>query len=155
MNTAHEKAKNDKSEAKQLSRLEALREKWKPDWSEWVDEATIEALRESFMPKLPPIEGGEYLANLLWEIGPVTPNGMGSSPLSFLEIQAWQNCTGVSLRTSEVMALRTLSIAYLNESQQATDIDRLAPWTEFEDAQQVPSRKTESLRDSLRALANL
>lgn len=72
-----------------------------------------------------------YLANYLWEVGPVSAGGMGPAPVSHTELLAWQENTGVELSSWEARTLRDLSRAYLGESHRAEDPACPAPWSTF------------------------
>jgi len=69
-----------------------------------------------------------HLVSYLYEIGPTLPNGMGDSPLTHVEISAWQQNTGVELSSWEARTLHRASLEYLSESQRATKPDAEAPW---------------------------
>lgn len=70
-----------------------------------------------------------YLANYLWEIGPVSSGGMGPAPITHMEIRAWQENTGIDLSSWEARTLRDLSGAYLGQSSQSEDPSCPAPWS--------------------------
>lgn len=70
----------------------------------------------------------EFLVSYLYEIGPAMSGGMGESPLTHGEIEAWQRNTGIVLDTWQVRTLKNLSHEYLAESQNATKPDAPAPW---------------------------
>lgn len=124
-----------------------MRQAWAPDWADDVSWATVEALRESYMPPMPPLEEGGYLVGYLLEAGPVTSSGLGSSPLSFLEIQAWSNLIGITLEPWEVRCLHRLSCEYVRESHKAEKLGYPAPWK----IEGVKQEQT-ALQQSLRAL---
>jgi len=79
-------------------------------------------------PHLPECDA-VYLADYLWQVGPTVAGGMGPAPLSHCEIAAWQANTGVELSSWEASTLRSLSVAYLNESHEAKKLTQPAPWT--------------------------
>jgi hypothetical protein len=56
------------------------------------------------------------------------PGAMGAAPVTFGEIQAWQQQTGNELMPWEVLLLRRMSSAYVAEASEATRRDRPAPW---------------------------
>jgi hypothetical protein len=62
------------------------------------------------------------------EIGMSESNGMGSSPLSWREINEWQRATGVELAPWEARLIRRLSSQYLAESRKAEDENCPPPW---------------------------
>ena len=68
------------------------------------------------------------MIELLIEIGLTEAAGMGSAPLSWREISAWVDRTGVQLLPWESRLLRSLSVAYLAESHRATAHNSAAPW---------------------------
>ena len=76
---------------------------------------------------MPELDGGECLINYLNEIGPTVPAGMGSGPISFQELHAWQELTGIVLKPWEARAIRTLSIVYLNQAAISDKADCPAP----------------------------
>ena len=77
---------------------------------------------------MPPIEWGDYLLDYLFEVGPTMPSGMGSSPLTYAEIEAWQRTVAIALSPFEVQLLRRLSVEYFGESHAATKPDCPAPY---------------------------
>lgn len=103
---------------------------------------------------MPPCDAPHLIA-YLFEIGPVAPGAMSGAPLSFLEIQAWQDCTGIALESWEARVLRRLSAEYLSESHAATKRDCKPPWIDADEVMAAPSRASESLRNSIRGLAQL
>lgn len=84
--------------------------------------------KKSFMPAMPPVTVGRYLLDYLFELGPAVPNGMGSSPVPFSEIDKWSELTGIPLQPWEVRTLRRLSQDYVNEAGAATKHDAEEPW---------------------------
>ena len=135
-----EKSKSDQSEGAEVSRREALKRELKIPDAEDLE--------------MPPC-AASYLVLYLWEMGPVVAGSMSGVPLSFLEIQAWQDCTGIELNAWESRSLRRLSIVYLGESQRATKPDCPMPWEDSTYARNAPIRAVESLRNSIRGLASL
>jgi len=58
---------------------------------------------------------------LLDDLGGCLRTGMGSVPLSWVELTSWQNSNGLSLQPWELRAIRLGSEAYVNEGENATD----------------------------------
>lgn len=56
---------------------------------------------------------------------------MGSAPISFSEIAAWQQLTGISLSSWESRTLRRLSGEYSREMHLAENPNRLSPFIEI------------------------
>ena len=77
---------------------------------------------------MPELECGDYLIRHLFDVGPTLAGGMGNSPLTYSEIEAWQRITGIELLPWEAALLRRLSAEYLAESSAATKPDRPAPF---------------------------
>ncbi|MBY0455261.1 MAG: hypothetical protein K2Q11_10335 [Burkholderiaceae bacterium] len=82
-------------------------------------------------PQLPDVFAGQYLLDWLFEIGPTQPAGMGSGPVTFQELAAWQQQAGIELQPWEASMLRRLSVEYLNESYEATNAARPPPYGEL------------------------
>lgn len=77
---------------------------------------------------LPAIPGeGAYLVAHLLEVGPVSASAAGSSPVSWTDLQAWQQQIGVELQPWETRMLRSLSTAYAAELRRAEAHDALSP----------------------------
>lgn len=55
---------------------------------------------------------------------------LGENPLTFSEIESWQNQCGIELQPWEVRFVKRLSEAYLSESHAARDPDAEAPWAD-------------------------
>jgi len=98
------------------------------------------------IPEYPPMPLCEYLVGYLWDAGPTMPGGMGHTPLTHSEIKAWQDNTGTVLTCWEAQTLRSLSSAYLAESQAAEAPDCPAPWTKeiTEEAREDVSKKVQN-----------
>lgn len=93
----------------------------------WADEEEGRD-EDEYVPDMPPIEAPRYLLSYFYEVGPTMSGAMGSAPLTFGEIDAWCNRTGIDLQPWEARGLRRLSIAYLNESRKAEKRDCQPPW---------------------------
>lgn len=88
----------------------------------------IERLKKDKIPiKMPPNPAPGIIARLM-EMGVTEAAGMGSAPLSWLTIDAWQRVTGVTLPAWEARLLRDLSVAYLTESRKAESENCPSPW---------------------------
>lgn len=85
--------------------------------------------RNGITPRLPPVWHGQHLLGYLHECGPVMGTGMGAIPLTFGELQAWQERTGLDLQPWEVLTLRRLSKDYASESVRAANPAAKPPWT--------------------------
>lgn len=120
------------------------------------DKKTRKSRRERFEAdgvelEMPPCDAA-YLVGYLFEIGPSLAAGMGAGPITHGEIFAWQRNTGIELDAWQARVLRQLSIEYCNESHDASQPDRPAPWAECPYAKVVQANQ---LKDSLRKLTKL
>jgi hypothetical protein len=78
--------------------------------------------------EMPQTHGGEFLLDYLWSIGPSTFTGMGAAPISYSELLAWQQMSGIDLSPWEAETLRAMSRAYVGESQRALARDCPPPF---------------------------
>lgn len=97
-------------------------------------------------PQMPPVEHGKYLLKYLHKVGPSMGTGMGAIPLTFGELQAWQQQTGLDLQPWEVETLRRLSSDYVLETHRAASFAAMPPWVSDIEVQR------KAVDDGLRAL---
>lgn len=83
--------------------------------------------KERIAPQMPP-NPAPHIVERLIELGITEAAGMGAAPLSWREIDAWCNRTGVDLDPWEARLLRKLSAEYLAESRRAEDETCPPPW---------------------------
>lgn len=88
----------------------------------------IEQLKKDGVPIAMPPNPMPMIVNRLMEIGLSEAAGMGSVPLGWLTIDAWQHVTGVPLQPWEARLIRHLSVEYLAESRRAESENCPAPW---------------------------
>lgn len=82
--------------------------------------------------KMPPLEGEEYIVRMVMEAGLVSTNGMGPTPLSWQEIEAWMRTTASNPSLWERLLIREISEVYVGEFGQASDPQREDPYTHIE-----------------------
>ena len=82
-----------------------------------------------YLPEMPEAVGHAQVLEYFWSVGPVLAGGAGLVPLTHVEIGAWQSNTGTRLSGWEARLLRSLSIAYLTEFENAKSPGRVAPFT--------------------------
>lgn len=87
---------------------------------------------EGIDPPTPPCDG-LFLVEYLMEIGPIVPAGMGAGSVSWRDIAAWQDCTGILLEPWQAKLIRQLSSDYLNMSREAEKPECPAPWLSDEE----------------------
>lgn len=78
------------------------------------------------MPTFPEVTA-RYLVKYLFEIGPCASNGMGLSSISWQEISAWQEQTGMRLSAWEASAIKRSSNAYAAQASISTNKDCVSP----------------------------
>lgn len=83
--------------------------------------------KDGIEPKMPS-NPAPHIINRLTEIGLTEANGMGASPLSWREIEAWQRSTRVRLAPWEARLIRHLSREYLAETHRAESENCPAPY---------------------------
>ena len=79
-------------------------------------------------PAMPDIEFGEYILQVLFEIGTVKNGMSGAVPIDNTDILAWQYNSGIELSAWECRQLIHLSRAYAAMSHEAKDIKCIAPY---------------------------
>jgi hypothetical protein len=93
-----------------------------------------------------------FIVAQLLEIGPVVATTMGSAAISWRDLVAWQQCTGVPLSPWRARMLVELSREYLSFSSAAEKADCPAPWADQELTGSRRDTIARSLRINLRAL---
>ena len=83
--------------------------------------------RDKVAPVLPD-NPAPHIINRLVEIGLTEIVGMGTAPVSWQSIRAWQEVVGVRLSRWEARMIRKLSAEYLTESRRAETENCPAPF---------------------------
>ena len=102
---------------------------------------------------MPPVSGFWNLINILFQVGPVLQGGMGPVKLTNEELLAWQTNNRKRLAPWECRFLVGLSYEYMDESSKAKKRDAVAPWTPEEVSPTELAEVSDSLRDTIRAMA--
>lgn len=106
------------------------------------------------LPAMPPVPlHAVYLLDHWQDVGPTGVGAMGETVLSYGEIHAWCDLTGVELEPWEARLLRHLSGEYLGERAAAADPMRLAPWAQVSAEQKAAAGQR--LAQQLNALATV
>jgi hypothetical protein len=79
-------------------------------------------------PDLPDAGLAAHLVGYLFEVGPIAHGPSGPVPVSWPDLQAWQQATGIELQTWEARALRRLSYDYLDATLAAKSPTSPAPY---------------------------
>ncbi len=85
------------------------------------------------------------------EAGPTSAAGMGEIPLTWADLQAYQQGTAQHFQPWELRLIRRLSGEYLSESIRAKARDARAPWVTEVTAEQR-SEVAQQMRDALRGM---
>lgn len=62
---------------------------------------------------IPDHEGGEYLVEAMFALGPTRADGMGEGPTGYAEIEAFARATGRLDEPWEIEAIRAMCVAYV------------------------------------------
>lgn len=79
-----------------------------------------------------PVNPAEYLTDWLIEIGPTIVGAMGSGPIGWADIAAWQAINGIEVEPWEGRILRQLSASYLDQCHLARKAACPPPYSDFE-----------------------
>ena len=79
-----------------------------------------------------PYARAEYLVLLFYELGICEQGDNGAKVVSWKELEAWQENTQRKLSPWEVVVIRDMSKAYVNEYYAGSDKLRPAPYTDVE-----------------------
>lgn len=97
---------------------------------------------------MPPISC-PWVVDYLMEVGPTEAGAMGPVPVSWREIDHWQQCLGIALDPWVTRLLRRMSLEFVAESQKAREADCPAPWnsppTDF-DREALSRKVTQTFR---------
>jgi hypothetical protein len=88
----------------------------------------------------------QFIVEQLLEIGPVLAGAMGSAPIGWRDLEAWQACTFVQLPPWQARMLVSLSREYASFSVKAEKHDCPAPWA----AEPMTEARREVVAQSLR-----
>lgn len=98
-------------------------------WLYTVPDKAKQPRIKSTIANMPPLDGGAYLVNILFDIGPATPKGMGGLvSITELEISAWQQNRGLRLSCWEAKTIKRLSQIYAGAANEARDPKATAPY---------------------------
>jgi hypothetical protein len=82
---------------------------------------------------MPPVLGGAYLIEILYEVGPAKPIGMGGNvAIDEIDLAAWMSNQCVTLTPWEAKTIRRLSQEYAAMLSVASEPDTPAPWLDPE-----------------------
>lgn len=80
---------------------------------------------------MPPLGAGAYLIEILFEVGPSRPTGMGGHrPIDELDLAAWMSNQNVKLNPWEARSIRQLSREYAAMLAEAVEPNVPPPWVD-------------------------
>lgn len=88
----------------------------------------LDGFKKDKIPAPLPVNPAPHITGRLIAMGLVQPAGMGTGPLTWAEIAAWQQNMCVRLAPWEAALLRTLSAAYIAEGRRAEAENASPPW---------------------------
>lgn len=98
-------------------------------WLNTTPEKQNRPRRETHQHNLPEIDAGGHLLEILFEIGPTKPAGMGGQiGIDEADLYAWQCNQGIGLTAWETKAIRQLSREYAAMLVDATSPNCPAPY---------------------------
>ena len=113
----------------------------------------LEQFRRDGRPVVMPENPLPYITDRLFEIGPVIPAGMGSGMVTWRDLSAWQDVTGIRLQAWEGRLLRRLSGVYLEQSRKSEKPDCPAPWMDGDEIAASRDRVASGLKAMFKAMA--
>lgn len=92
---------------------------------------------------MPPLGGGAYLIEILFEVGPSKTSGMGGhSAIDDVDLAAWMANQNVRLTPWEAKAIRQISREYAAMLSEAVEPNTPPPWVD-------PNIMTEERREKI------
>lgn len=92
---------------------------------------------------MPPLLGCAYLVEILFEVGPAKPLGMGGNvAIDEVDLAAWMSNQCVKLKPWEAKTIRRLSQEYAAMLAEAAEPTTPAPWSD-------PTFMTQERRDKI------
>jgi hypothetical protein len=80
---------------------------------------------------MPQLIGGAYLVEILFEVGPAKPLGMGGSvAIDEIDLAAWMSNQNVRLTPWEAQAVKHLSREYAGMLSASAEPNTPAPWSD-------------------------
>lgn len=111
-------------------------------WLNTVPEKASKPRYKTSSAPMPPLEGGAYIAQILFDVGPARSGGMGGLiPIEEVDLAAWQSNRDLRLSGWEAKTIRRLSAAYAAETSVASKPNALAPYTPSKELMSVDQRE--------------
>ena len=98
-------------------------------WLNTIPSKAKRPRRETKSDAMPPLLGGAYLVEILFEVGPAKPIGMGGSvAIDEVDLAAWMANQCVTLTPWEAKTVRQLSREYAAMLSEAAEPSTPPPW---------------------------
>ena len=109
-------------------------------WLNTIPSKAKRPRRETKSDAMPPLLGGAYLVEILFEVGPAKPIGMGGNiAIDEVDLAAWMSNQCVTLTPWEAKTVRQLSREYAAMLSEAIEPNTPAPWVD--PAMMTPERR--------------
>jgi hypothetical protein len=93
-----------------------------------------------------PFVTADYLLRIILSIWPSMQGGMGAIPITWQEIQAYVDLTGISLNAWEAKTIKDCSLVFVSQSQLSAKTDCPSPIMEEKDPLQLKRQIKDLLR---------
>lgn len=108
--------------------------------------------RKVYGNMVPPLEHGDLILQYFLELIPSSQDANGGiAPLTFEQIGAWSQLTGIPLTPDRALLLRDLSVAYVSQYSLSLDPNCTAPYQSATIDREHVSRGTKSFFASFKA----
>lgn len=102
-------------------------------WLNTIPSKAKRPRRETKSDAMPPLLGGAYLIEILFEVGPAKPLGMGGNvSIDEVDLAAWMANQCVTLTPWEAKTIRQLSREYAAMLSEAIEPNAPPPWVDPE-----------------------
>ena len=100
-------------------------------WLNTIPKGAKRPRRETKPSSVPPLGGAAYLIEILFEVGPSKPIGMGgSAPIDDVDLAAWMANQNVRLKPWEAQTIRKISREYAAMLSEAVEPNTPPPWVD-------------------------
>lgn len=122
-------------------------------WLNTIPSKAKRPRRETKSDAMPPLLGGAYLVEILFEVGPAKPIGMGGSvAIDEVDLAAWMANQCITLTPWEAKTVRQLSREYAAMLSEAAEPNTPPPWL---DPAIMTTERREKISKAMSDWANL
>ncbi len=121
-------------------------------WLNTIPSKAKRPRRETKSNAMPSLIGGAYLIEILFEVGPAKPMGMGGSiGIDEIDLAAWMSNQNVQLTPWEAQTVRRLSHEYAAMLSASSEPNTPAPWS---DAKMLTDEMREKISNAMSDWSN-